>query len=311
MVVRKMEKVPVLLIVFNRLDYVKRVFEPIRNYKPTTLFLAQDGALSQNKDEQEKHKQVRDYVLSNVDWECEVKTMFLNENLGAGRAVSSFLKWYFSLVEYGIVLEHDCLVNEDFFDFCAELLIRYKDNENIFTISGFNVMGKSEGCSDSYFFTHTQQLWGWASWKRAFKDYDIYLNDYTLKEFKANIKNSLLFKHEKRAFIEKFLAMKKQGYNTWDMQLLFYSLRHRALNIEAKYNLVSNIGFDKEALHCTNPNSPLANTTTYNILPLKHPQTIEVNNTEEEKIYMKFWYKSSLQLVARFLDRVFLMKKKF
>lgn len=306
-----MEKVPVLLIVFNRLDYVKKVFEPIRRYQPTMFFIAQDGARKQEKDEAQKLQEVREWILDNIDWKCEIKTSFLTENIGPAKAVSSFLKWYFSLVEYGIVLEHDCLVNDDFFDFCAELLIKYKDNENIFTISGFNVVGKSEGSLSSYFFTHTQQLWGWAAWRRAFKDYDIYLKDYTLKEFKSNIKNALLFKHEKRAFIEKFLAMKKQGYNTWDMQLLFYSLRHGALNIEPKYNLVSNIGFDKEALHCKNPNSPFANTATYNILPLKHPQKIEVNDVEEQYIYRKFWYKSSLQLVARFVDRVFFMKKKF
>ncbi|MDO5759856.1 MAG: hypothetical protein Q4Q06_02385 [Bacteroidota bacterium] len=305
-----MEKVPVLFIIFNRLDFVTAVFEPIRKYKPTTLFIAQDGA-REVKNEAEKNKQVRQWVLNNIDWECEVKTMFLSKNLGAGRAVSSFLKWFFAEVEYGIVLEHDCLVGEDFFDFCSQLLIKYKDNENVFTISGFNVVGESKESEESYFFTHTQQLWGWAAWQRTFKDYDIYLKDYTLKEFKRNIKDVLIFKNEKRAFTEKFLAMKKQAYNTWDMQLWFYTLRHKGLNIEPKYNLVSNIGFTKEALHCKNPNSPLANTKTYKILPLTHPKEIKVNNLAEEKIYKKFWYKSYLQLIARFLDRVLFLKKQF
>ncbi len=306
-----MEKVPVLFIIFNNSDFVAKCFEPIRQYKPKQLFIAQDGARAFIKDEKEKILQVREWILNNIDWDCEIKTMFLSENLGPARAVSSFLKWYFSQVEYGIVLEHDCLANKDFFDFCAELLVKYKDNENICTISGFNVLGKSEQSTDSYFFTHTQQLWGWASWQRTFKDYDIYLRDYTLKEFKANIKDTLIFKHEKRASIEKFLAMKKQAYNTWDHQLFYYCLRHKAINIEPKYNLVSNIGFSSQAIHCKNENSFLANNPTYNILPLKHPTLIKVNDAEEEKIYKKFWYKSALQLLVRFLDRVLFMKKQF
>ncbi|MBR1769188.1 MAG: hypothetical protein IJ748_01875 [Bacteroidales bacterium] len=305
-----MEKVPVLFIIFNNISFIKRCFAPIRDYRPNKLFIACDGARKDRVGELEKINEVRDYVLTSVDWDCEVKTMFLDTNIGPAKAIHSFLKWYFSFVDYGIILEHDCLVHRDFFDFCAEMLIRYKDNKDIYTVSGYNVLGKSN-VKNSYFFTYTQQLWAWGAWKRTVEDYDIYLKDYSLEEFERNADKVLKFKHEKQAFKEKFLSMKKQGYNTWDIQLLFYTWRHGGKNIEPKCNLVSNIGFVSDSLHSKNTNSFLSNNETYPILPLSHPTDTEVNDEEEEKIYKKFWYKSYLQLIARKIDRLFFMKSKF
>lgn len=122
--INKIPKVPVLFIIFNRLDIVKQVFEAIREYQPEELFIACDGARKDKENEQERIQEVQKYVLDNVNWNCKVETNFLKDNLSPARAVSSFLIWFFNKVEYGIVLEHDCLVERDFFDFCAELLIR-------------------------------------------------------------------------------------------------------------------------------------------------------------------------------------------
>ncbi len=305
------DKVPVLFIIFNRLDIVKQVFAAIREYQPEQLFVACDGPRAERISEKDTVQQVQNYVLDNIDWKCEIHTNFFKENVGAARAVSSFLIWFFDKVEYGIILEHDCLVKKDFFEFCSELLIKYKDNKKIVSISGFNVQGVAEDCKDSYYFSNTQQLWGWAAWRRTFEGYDIYLKDYSLKEFKKNIKDILPSKNEKAVFTDKFLSMKKHGYNTWDMQLLYNMWRQKGLNIEPKYNLVSNIGFGSEAVNCKNPNHFLANNKIYPIMPLKHPKEISVNYAADDKTYRKFWYKNKIQLIWRFFYRHFIMKRKF
>lgn len=304
------DKVPVLFITFNRLDTVKQVFAQIQQYKPNQLFLASDG--SRNiAGEDLLVKQVQDYVTQNIDWPCEIQTQFLQQNLGPAKAVSSFVKWFFKNVEYGIILEHDCLPHQDFFPFCEQLLHEYKDNKKVFSISGFNVQGIANDCQNSYYFSNTHQYWGWAGWKRTVKDYDIYLTNYSLNEFKTKAKPILKSKNEYLFFKDKFLSMKKQGYNTWDMQLLFNMWKFGMYNIEPKYNLISNIGFGTGAVHCKDPNSPLANVKTYSIMPLQTPPNITVNEKADEKTYMKFWYKNNLQLVWRWFYRHFLMKKKF
>ena len=84
---------PVLFVVFNRIETVKRTFEAIRKAAPSQLFVAADGPRDFVPQEQEKCQQVRDYIQNNIDWDCEVKTRFLEKNLGCRKAVSSAVDW--------------------------------------------------------------------------------------------------------------------------------------------------------------------------------------------------------------------------
>ena len=85
----------VLFLVFNRLDTTKQVFEAIRQAKPPRLYVAADGARANKEGEADKTQAVRNYIMQNVDWECEVKTMFRERNLGCKMAVSGAIDWFF------------------------------------------------------------------------------------------------------------------------------------------------------------------------------------------------------------------------
>ena len=87
-------RTPVLFLVFNRLDTTKQVFEAIRRAKPPRLYVAADGPRADHRGEDEKVQAVRDYILSSIDWDCEVKTLFRDENLGVKRAVSSAIDFF-------------------------------------------------------------------------------------------------------------------------------------------------------------------------------------------------------------------------
>lgn len=106
---------PVLFLVFNRLDTTKQVFEAIRQAKPPRLYVAADGAREEKKGEEQKVKAVREYILNNIDWNCEVKTLFRDKNLGCKYAVSGSINWFFENEEMGIILEDDCLPSQSFF----------------------------------------------------------------------------------------------------------------------------------------------------------------------------------------------------
>lgn len=95
-------KVPVLLIVFNRLQTVKQVFAQIKAYKPERFYIASDGARSFNEGEYLKVKQVREYIIKHIDWECKVETLFLKENVGCKYGPQNAISWFFKNEEYGI-----------------------------------------------------------------------------------------------------------------------------------------------------------------------------------------------------------------
>ena len=107
----------VLFLVFNRLDTTKQVFEAIREAKPPRLYIAADGARETKAGEAEKVTAVRDFILKNIDWECDIKTLFREENLGCKYAVSGAIDWFFDNEEMGIILEDDCLPSQSFFGF--------------------------------------------------------------------------------------------------------------------------------------------------------------------------------------------------
>ncbi|MBV5343931.1 nucleotide-diphospho-sugar transferase, partial [bacterium] len=102
------DKVPVLLVIFNRPDTTLKVMEAIRKYQPKMLYVASDGARAEKHGEKEIVQNTRDLVLQNVDWPCEVKTVFREENIGCGYGVSSAITWFLEHEEMGIILEDDC-----------------------------------------------------------------------------------------------------------------------------------------------------------------------------------------------------------
>lgn len=124
--------IPVLFLVFNRIDTTKQVFGAIRDAKPPRLYIAADGARADMEGEYEKTEIVRNYVLENIDWKCDVKTLFRKSNLGCKYAVSDAISWFFAQEEMGIILEDDCLPNLSFFWYCENLLLRYRDESGAY-----------------------------------------------------------------------------------------------------------------------------------------------------------------------------------
>ena len=80
-------KSPVLFLIFNRPDTTERVFEEIRKARPPRLYVAADGPRASRPGEKEICEKTR-AIVGNVDWPCEVKTLFRDVNLGCGHAVS-------------------------------------------------------------------------------------------------------------------------------------------------------------------------------------------------------------------------------
>ena len=166
---------PVLFIIYNRPETTRQTFEAIKNVQPQRLYIAADGPKT-NKDiplcAETKE------ILQSINWLCDIKTLFRENNLGCKKAVSSAISWFFDQEEMGIILEDDCLPAVDFFIFCDEMLQKYKDKDEISIISGCNFQhGKKRG-DFSYYFSHLTHIWGWASWRRVWNDYSLNMDGY-------------------------------------------------------------------------------------------------------------------------------------
>lgn len=238
---------PLLFLVFNRPETTARVFEAIRRARPPRLYVAADGPRPHREGEAELCRQTR-AIATAVDWPCEVKTLFREKNLGCGRAVAGAVSWFFEQEPEGVILEDDVLPHPDFFCFCDALLERYRDDARIMHISGDNFqLGLRRGAASYYFSTFTH-VWGWASWARAWKHFDLSLPGLT--GFVREGLPGLIAESEGREHVRRELLRTRAGeLDTWDYPWSYAILRQGGLCAMPNHNLVSNIGFGG-GTHC-------------------------------------------------------------
>jgi len=281
--------VPIALIVFNRPELTAQVFECIRAARPRQLFVIADGP---------RHPEERDLcertraIATSIDWECDVQTNFSEANLGCGKRIASGLTWVFEHCEEAIILEDDCVADPTFFPYCAELLDKYRDDEKIAMISGTNYLqGYSDPNTvpDSYYFSRFSLICGWATWRRAWKNFDFEMKEWpALKSIgwlEKTYGHNPVTKLRRRNFDRVYLGVP----DIWDTQWQFSVLRHNSLVILPTANLICNIGFVESATHTKVPNCQANLETFPMIFPLKHPASFAPDEGRDNYTFKKIF----------------------
>lgn len=264
-------KTPLLLLIFNRPNETKQVFAEIKKSKPEKLFLAADGPRINKAGEDTLCQECKNIVLNGIDWPCEIKTLFRNENVGCGKAVSEAITWFFTFVDEGIILEDDVLPSQSFFYFTESLLKRYRYEMDVMSISGSNLMGEWNPKVQSYFFG-TGGIWGWATWKRSWDLYDKSMKAWPLKSTKNIVRKNLITDDWYLYYYYMFESAFNEELDTWDAQWLYTILINNGKSINPSVNLTKNIGFNTLGTHTISENVAIRNLQTYDFkFPLKHP----------------------------------------
>lgn len=234
-------KSPVLFLVFNRPKVTARVFDAVRQAKPLKLYVAADGPRTDRKGEKELCLKVRE-IATSVDWDCDVKTLFRDQNLGCEKAVSEAINWFFENVEEGIILEDDCLPHLSFFEYCDLMVKKFRKDKSILSIAGtkFKCYPYSKsllGYRSEIFF-----CWGWATWRDRWQNYTQDLNlILPIKSFSS-----------RRAFAywnHVIEQLKNYKVDSWAYRFGLLSIKHLKENIVPPCNLVQNIGFGESSTH--------------------------------------------------------------
>jgi len=261
---------PVAFLIFNRPDTTARVFEAIRRARPPKLLVVADGPRAGRPGEAERCAAAR-RIIDGVDWPCEVLKSYSDTNLGCKRRVSSGLDWVFATVEEAVILEDDCLPHPTFFRFCEELLDRYRDDERVAMISGDNFQFGKRRTGYSYYFSIYPHIWGWASWRRMWKQYDVAMRSWPEIRDGGWLADIFGDGRTARYWSDIFERTYRNEIDTWDYQLAFSLWSRGGLTILPTVNLVSNIGFGEGASH-TNRRNLVANIPSEAMaLPLRHP----------------------------------------
>jgi hypothetical protein len=279
-------KTPVLLIAYRRPDTTKQVIDAIRVAAPERMFVACDGPNPKNPGEAERVAATRALIEREIDWPCKIERRYSDTNQGCKMGPSSAITWFFEQVEEGIILEDDCVAHPDFFPYCEALLERYNNDRRVWCISGDNSAAINLTGDWSYGFIHTPLVWGWASWRRAWANYDIQMNVWN------KIKNTPILQDifpdplEREVYLTIFEQVSKKGLDAWDYQFVCASILNDALCAIPARNLISNIGFEEYAVHTTNIN-PRSYAPSYPILPLEHPPLVWLDRHADSQVFDK------------------------
>ena len=295
----------VLLIIFNRPNTTKQVFDAIRTSKPEKLYIAADGHRHGVLSDLENCKISR-AITELIDWPCEVKRLYQEQNLGCSFGPRTAFDWFFSYESEGIILEDDCVPHPDFFQFASEMLDRYRHNKKIISINGSNLGYRLEN-SNSYTFSRFMNMWGWATWADRANSIDYSISYWN------KVRNPLLFLYTKlrqnifdtdinwyKYWQHKFdLTAGQENISWWDWQWIFHQVINEQLSIVPSVNLVTNIGFNSDATHTQEENNPASNIQLAQMkFPLLHPKNIKPDLVYEEKFVKWVWcYHKRLPLI--------------
>lgn len=306
----------VAFIFFNKTETTKQVFEQIKNAKPDKLYLISDGARESKIGESEIVSELRNWVENSIDWECKITKIYSDKNLGCKGRIVSGLTAVFENEEAAIIIEDDCKPRKPFFDYCEKMLNRYKDDNRVMMINGGNQVALSKyEITDDYCFSKNVWIWGWATWKRAWKMYDPDISDWPQKKH-SDFLNEIMFTDGRINHTKKlFDSVYNNKIDTWDYQWNYCVWKNNGLAVTPKYNLVDNIGWGiPEALHT------LGNTPKYlqevfldkRVFsgPIEFIDDVS-RNTEFDKVYEKILSKESRKIILRIIRKVKSILHKF
>lgn len=283
---------PILYIVFNRPDLVKKSLAKIKEASPKKLYIAADGPRASQSTDSENCFEVRRLVKEMVDWDCTVKYLFRENNLGCGMAVSSAISWFFENELEGIILEDDCIPDLSFFKFCEELLERYRDSIDIFQIAGSNWQQGIKRGHAHYYFSNISSVWGWATWKSRWDlyNYEIDVKGVKYKKVEQNLKQISSSNSEVNYHMNCFKRTANGEIDTWDYQWRYLVLLNKGKSIVPNYNLVTNIGFGEDGTHTFDVNHWRSKLKSKSLrFPLKHPKEIKISKKADAFLAKKIW----------------------
>ena len=302
---------PILLIVFNRPQTTRRVFEAVRRARPARLYVAADGPRPDRPTDAARCAETRALIKEGVDWPCELHTLFRDENRGCGLGPAEAISWFFNNEAEGIILEDDCLPSASFFRFCQEMLVRYRNNARVMHIGGANFSSEARqpvpAGADSYYFSGRVHSWGWASWRRAWQHFD-----FNLTQLPELRRSGVLAKHY-TSFLERMYWMRNfekvrnetTAPHIWDYQWHFAVAAHNGLTIIPTVNLITNLGFGEEATHTLDSQAHLTHPAAGELtFPLRHPARLVPNSRRDRQRFREHLMRRGLAIARQFLSRL-------
>ena len=282
--------VPVRVQVWIRPDCQRKQFEILKQARPSILFLCSDGG--RNEKEWEAIRENRAMFDNEIDWECTVYKLYESTNQGLYGFGKKMRELIWNTVDRCIFLEDDYLPSVSFFEFCAQMLDKYKDDLRVHCITGMNHMGTYDEVEADYFFSRFGSIWGTATWKRTIdmRNLDFGKDEYAVKNMLKRVKRQKLLGKQIIGYPKgELVGGHEPASEFYNNVAPFYQ---NQLFIVPKKNMISNVGCTENGEHATQLKKMpkgiqrVFNMKTYEMdFPIKHPVAVFPDYYHEDRVY--------------------------
>jgi len=301
-----MFKVPVLLVVYNRIEEAHNIFQVLKAIQPQQLYVAGDGCLKNDFLDRQHVYQTR--AVFQPTWHCNMQTKWQEKHLGKARMLNEAMQWFFEHEEEGIILFEDTIPTYDFFPYCEEMLTQYRNDERVYSISGTYLRNNSRQRhrkrlhkgGNSYFFSAYATSWGFATWRNRWQDFTISIEQYNSDQFAKSIAPYMKKQRQRFYWMSRFNILKKYNVAFWDDLYNFHIWAHNGLSATPYLNLVTNEGFKKE----NNRRYRRLRRNAYPIMPLKHADEVVQNYKEDRYMFKHIYKKAYLRLFKDWMKKI-------
>ena len=294
-------KTPCLIIAFSRTAGIERLLASLNPSEISELFVVIDGPTSPTVESIQS--EIRSILeLYSTRNSLTLKVWQRTDNLGVAKGIISAIDWFFSFVDYGVILEDDLEVGKDFLKFAAENRNLLDSFDDLLLISGNQFHQKDLSSSDLN-WTNYPLIWGWATTRIKWNEMRLGILDIAL-DLKTGI-----FSKVTNFWRVGALRVRALEVDTWDIPLANYMLSHKKLCLTPNVNLVSNRGVDEFAAHTTTIHFPLN-------LPIDALNSLVVSdfpNERDVQLFNNFLENSVFKIKTRhrFVYCYFLITKHF
>jgi len=270
---------PVMICGFNRADCLQRVFDRVREARPSRLYLVLDAPREGRPNDVVGNAACRD-VFARVDWPCEVVRDYAEKNMGCRGRMSSGITAFLAKWGEGVILEDDCVPHLDFFRFCAEMLELYRSDMRIGSAVGMQEHPYLRKRETSYYFDRFPGSCGWATWQRAWACYarsQAYWHEISDGRFLETIFRD---RRQMERICGWFDDTCGERNTSWATQWWLTNIVQNFLTIHPAVNMITNIGY--AGAHNVGRTEGVHDVPAHGLdFPLVHPRFVMPDPTDE------------------------------
>ena len=279
-------KTPILILAFNRPDFLSDLLDIVVHASPERLYIAVDGPRKDNPRDAQAVREIWK-IIEKIPDTIEVSTLLRQDNLGCRDAVANGITWFFEREPEGIILEDDCRPDSTFFSYCEGLLERFRNDSQVISVSGYRPNHKAQQ-NDEVEFSRYPQIWGWATWRRVWGSYDSSIREWPALRDSQWLRREVGLNPLAASFWKiRFDQVHSKVVNTWDYQFTFLAMRAKGLSLVPPVNLVRNVGFDARSTHTGPRVSRRINGTVGRLRDVQIPQLISRNRALDRWIEIR------------------------